>query len=332
MIERTTKLLSQQIIKYGILPNTKRIVASATEKVQSKISNVQNITTEKYNIVAKKLNDQITIVQDLRDQAVPSAPLPKKIVKWWQWYNQLTGLDTVEAAKRQVITLQDKLFEYQDKRRISSREFANITEKSKDIMIELTQTKRDDHKYVYLTKMEHELALQQKRILNQLTFLEKEEKDMFTQLAIATKEYHDSQNLNSQKYKYLSILASALIGIVSLISSMILNNQRIVDVRNTVEKNQEKNEILFQANASQLSNLSQTNAKQLSDLTKAVNSLRITLSQPQNIDKGKKNESNTSNIFMTSAKYSVNLLISGSSYIYRGIYACGSYMAKPFYK
>ncbi|XP_012221268.2 mitochondrial potassium channel-like isoform X2 [Linepithema humile] len=322
MIERTTKLLSQQIIKYGILPNTKRIVASATEKVQSKISNVQNITTEKYNIVAKKLNDQITIVQDLRDQAVPSAPLPKKIVKWWQWYNQLTGLDTVEAAKRQVITLQDKLFEYQDKRRISSREFANITEKSKDIMIELTQTKRDDHKYVYLTKMEHELALQQKRILNQLTFLEKEEKDMFTQLAIATKEYHDSQNLNSQKYKYLSILASALIGIVSLIGSMILNNQRIVNVRNTVEKNQKKNEILFQANASQLF-----------DLTKAVNSLCITLSQqPQNIDKGKKNESNTSNIFMTSAKYSANLLISGSSYIYRGVYACGSYMAKPFYK
>lgn len=277
----------------------------------------------------QKFNDQITIIQDLRDKAsVSNVPLSKEIIKWWQWYNQLIGLDAVEAAKRQVITLQDKLFEYQDKRRISSREFTNITEKSKEVMIELTQTMRDDHKYVHLTKMEHELALQQKKILNQLTFLEKEEKDIFTQLAIATKEYHDSQNLSSQKYKYLSILASALIGIMSLVGSMILNNQRIVDVRSIIEKNQEKNEILFQVNANQLSNL-----------TKTVNSLHSMLFQQsqkmehlQNIDKEKGNnignEYNTSNILVTSVKYSINLLMTGSSYAYRGICACGSYIVK----
>jgi len=101
--------------------------------------------------------------------------------------------------------------------------------------------------------------------------------------------------IKKTKYKYLSFLVSALIGIVSLITSMILNNRRIVDVRNTIEKYQEKNETLFQANANQLSNLFQTNMKQLSDLMKAVHSNRSILSQqPQN--KGNTNGNNTSNI------------------------------------
>lgn len=55
------KLLSQQMVKYEIFSNTKRIFASATEKVQGKVSKVQNVTTKKYNIVAKVSNEYIYI-------------------------------------------------------------------------------------------------------------------------------------------------------------------------------------------------------------------------------------------------------------------------------
>lgn len=278
----------------------------------------------------QKLNNQVSIIQDLRNEAlVSSTPLPKKIVKWWQWYNQLTGLDMVEATRRQVVILQDKLFECQDKRMISNRELTSATEKLNEIMIELAQTKHNDPKYIHLTKIEHEHASQQKRIFDQLTLSEKEEKDIFTQLATATKEYHDSQNLHSQKSKYFSFIVSALIGIVSLIGSMLLNNRKIVDVRITIERNQEKNESLFQTLTNQISNLFKMNQKQLSDLSKTMNNM---ISQSsQTIDKERRNE-NTSNVLVTSVKYSVNLLISGSSYAYRGICACGSYIVKPFYK
>lgn len=266
-------------------------------------------------------------MQDLNAKALESsAPLPGKIVKWWQWYNQLVGMDTVEAARKQVIALQDKLFECQDNRRNLNKELTDITYKLQDIYAELVQTKRDDSKYVQLTIVEHKCLQEQKKVINQLALSEKEERDNFTQLATAIKDYHISQNLNAQKYKYLSIIASAALAIISLIGSMILNNKRILDVRNTIEIAQEKNELLLQMNTDKLT-----------DIKKMLHSFDTKFSQQlENINNDKKqehkendNKLNTSNIFMTSVKYSANLLISGVSYIKRGIYACGSYI---FYK
>jgi len=254
----------------------------------------------------------------------PGAPLPGKIVKWWQWYNQLTGMDMVEAARSRVIALQDKLFECQDNRRNLNKELTDITYKLQDIYAELIQTKRDDPKYVQLTIVEHKSLQEQKKIINQMALSEKEERDNFTQLATAIKDYHVSQNLNAQKYKYLSIIASAILAIVSLIGSMIFNNKRILDVRHSIEKAQEKNESLLQINMNELSNIK--------------NMIQSFKSQLANINKNQENKENAidltketnnfamSNIFLSSAKYSANLLISGVSYVKRGIYACGSYI------
>lgn len=257
----------------------------------------------------------------------PSVPLPEKIVKWWQWYNQLIGLDTVEAARRQVIALQEKLFQCQDNRRILNKELTDITYKLQDIYAELIQTKRDDPKYVQLTIVEYKSLQEQKKVINELELSEKEERDNFTQLATAIKDYHVSQNLNAQKYKYLSVIASAVLAIVSLIGSMILNNKRILDVRNTIAVAQEKNESLLQ-----------TQTNELSDIKKTLQSFNTKLSQQfankehkeNAIDLNKEsNQYNMSNILLTPVKYSVNLLIFGANYMKKGIYACGSYI---FYK
>lgn len=273
----------------------------------------------------QKLNDQAIIMQDLNAKTLE--PLPGKIVKWWQWYNQLIGMDTVETARRQVIALQNKLFECQDNRRILNKELTDITYKLQDIYAELIQTKRDDPKYVQLTIVEHKSLQEQKKVINQLEMSEKEERDNFTQLATAIKDYHVSQNLNAQKYKYLSIIASAALAIVSLIGSMILNNRRILDVRNTIGIAQEKNESLLQTHTNELSGIK----KILQSLNTNISQQLTDISKKQenaiNLNK-ESNQSHTSNI-VTAAKYSANLLISGASYITKGIYACGSYI---FYK
>ncbi|XP_024884125.1 coiled-coil domain-containing protein 51-like isoform X2 [Temnothorax curvispinosus] len=298
------KLVNEQMKRYIVLGNAKGIVKDAAGKAQSKLADAQSIATEKYNIVAKKLNDQAIIMQDLNARALePSGPLPGKIVKWWQWYNQVTGMDTVEAARTQVIALQNKLFDCQDSRRTLNKELTAITSKLQEIYAELIQTRRDDPKYVQLTMVEHKSLQEQKKVMNQLELSEKEERDNFTQLATAIKDYHVSQNLNAQKYKYLSIIASALLAIVSLIGSMILNNRRIQDVRTTIES------------------LNTTVSQQLADIGKKQENAIASDKQS--------NQFNTSNILVTSAKYSASLLISGASYIKRGIYACGSYI---FYK
>lgn len=268
----------------------------------------------------QKLNDQGTvIIQDLNTKTLQAnTELPEKIAKWWQWYNQLTGLNSVEAAKRQVIVIQDKLFQCQDNRRMLNKELTNMTHKLQELYAELIQTKRDDPKFVHLTVMENKCLQEQSKVFNQLTLTEKEESDNFTRLATAIKEYHDSQNLNAQKYKYLSILASAIIAIVSLIGSIILNNKRILDVRNTIKGIQEENKSLHKLNTNQLS-----------DLKKILLSFDSKLSEQLTHVNEKENNNNSSNILTTSAKYSAYLLISGANYVKKGIYACGSYI---FYK
>ncbi|XP_011866315.1 PREDICTED: coiled-coil domain-containing protein 51-like [Vollenhovia emeryi] len=322
------KLVNQQMRRRGVLQSAKGLVENAAGKAQNKLASAQSVATEKYNVVAKKLNDQAVIIQDLNAKASESgAPLPDKVVKWWRWYNELVGMNTVETARKQVISLQDKLFECQDYRRKLNKDLTDVAFKLQNNYAELIQTKRDDPKYVELTIVEHKFLQEQKKVISQLALSEKEERDNFTQLATAIKDYHVSQNLNAQKYKYLSIIASAALAIVSLIGSMILNNWRILDIRNTVEVAQEKNQSLLN-----------THTNELSDIKKILQSVNTKFSQAMDIGRGKEKpvdldkesgQSSTSNILVTSAKYSANLLISGASYIKRGIYVCGSYI---FYK
>lgn len=195
----------------------------------------------------QQVNNDITLFQNLNAAQLKPSPLPTKVVKWMQWYQQLTGMDKVELAKQQVISAQDKLFSCQDGRRRLNSEATLINDKLKEVYSELIQTKRDDPKYVQLTIIENKNLQDQARIISQLNLLEKDEKDHFTMLATAIKEYHDSQTMNAQKYKYISILASAVLAIISLMGSMIYNDRRIINIRNVIQDAQEKNENLIKS-------------------------------------------------------------------------------------
>ncbi|XP_015601423.1 uncharacterized protein LOC107270697 [Cephus cinctus] len=216
------------------------IYNAAIENAQSKLITMRSLASTKYDNVVKQVNGT-TIIQDLRAASLqPASPLPQRLVNWWQWYQQLTGLDTVEVAKQHVIRVQDILFKCQEQRRDLTRQVSIINDKLREVYGELVQTRRDDPKYVQLTILENKSLQEQAAMNKKLLLLENEERDYFTQLATAIKEYHDSQAMNAQKYKYLSILASAVLAIVSLTGSMIYNNRRITDVRNLIadtEKN-----------------------------------------------------------------------------------------------
>ncbi|XP_011308755.1 uncharacterized protein [Fopius arisanus] len=243
MSGQSRKLLDALTSRINRSPLLTSVVEGATEKAQ----HLQNKATEKYDTLVKQVHgNTTTIIQDFHKAALqPSTPIPVKLVNWWKWYQQLTGLEDVELAKRQVIAVQDKLFQCQDQRRDLMNQTRMVAEKLKDIYGELIQTKREDSKYVQLTIMENKGLQEQGRLMGQLRLLENEERDHFTQLATAIKEYHDSQSMNAQKYRYLSILASAGIAVLSLGGSMIYNNRRIADVRHVIATGQTKNETLF---------------------------------------------------------------------------------------
>ncbi|XP_078050413.1 mitochondrial potassium channel isoform X1 [Augochlora pura] len=234
-LQSLLKGISSKVNKYLLIDKGKTI-NNASEKVQAKLSNMQNTITAKYGVIAKQVNSDIMFMQNLSVAKLEPSPLPKKVAKWWQWYQQLMGLDTVEMAKHQVIVAQDKLFKCQDERRNLNRHAKIINDKLKDLYSDLINTKRDDPRYVQLTIIENKHLQDQATITSELDLLDKEEKDHFTQLATAIKEYHDTQTMYAQKYKYVSIIVSAAVAIISLIGSKIYNNQKIkniVDAINT---------------------------------------------------------------------------------------------------
>ncbi|XP_008559975.1 uncharacterized protein LOC103580111 [Microplitis demolitor] len=244
MSSRSKKLIEIVTSRFNKSPVLTNAIESATERAHVQLTHFQNIASKKYDTIVKQVNGA-TIIQDLKLAALEPAPMPKQLVIWWKWYQQLTGLEDVEVARQQMITVQDKLFDCQNRRRDLNNQASVIAEKLKQVYGELIQTRREDPKYVQLTILENKALQDQSRIISHLSLLENEERDHFTQLATAIKEYHDSQNINAQKYKYLSILASAVIAILSLGGSMIYNNKRIADVHKIIAEGQSKNEVIF---------------------------------------------------------------------------------------
>ncbi|XP_066593327.1 mitochondrial potassium channel-like [Prorops nasuta] len=249
--QKLFKAVSDQIYKIRGLNNATAVIGSATEKAQEKLLYLQGVANEKYNTVVKKVNGSV-IIQDMNAARLQPTPLPSHIVHWWNWYQQLTGLDAVEAARQQVIVVQDKLFNCQNERRNYHQQSTLINNKLKDVYAELVQTPRDDPKYVHLTIMENKGLQEQKKLSDKLNLLENEERDHFTQLSTAIKEYHDSQILNAQKYKYISIVASISLAIVSLIGSMIYNNRRISHIKKSIWEAQQQNENFFSKELSEI--------------------------------------------------------------------------------
>ncbi|XP_015515298.2 uncharacterized protein LOC107220986 [Neodiprion lecontei] len=273
----------KKINKLPILNNASSAIGNATERAQVKLSSVQSIATEKYNTIVKQVNGA-TIIQDVSSpqKLQTISPLPQRLVNWWQWYQQLTGMDKVEIAKHHVIEVQNRLFQCQDKRRNLTNQANIVNEKLKETYGELVQTRRDDPKYVQLTIMENKGLQEQSKIGLQLNMLENEERDHFTELATAIKEYHDSQAMNAQKYKYISILASAFLAILSLSGSMIYNNRRIADVRNVIADAQEKNDKTFKQCFHSLQNDSNKKFSQIMSMLQAKTTADITTQTPNN--------------------------------------------------
>ncbi|KAK0167614.1 hypothetical protein PV327_004988 [Microctonus hyperodae] len=285
MSSKSWKILESLTSRINKSPILSGAIESAAGHAQVHITNIQNIATKKYDTIVKHIPGT-TIIQDLKAASLePTTPIPRKLVDWWKWYQQLTGLEDIELAKRQMIIVQDKLFNCQDQRRGLTNEASSIAEKLKEIYSELIQTRREDPKYVQLTIMENKALREQSRIMSQMNFLENEERDYFTQLATSIKEYHDSQAMNAQKYKYLSILASAVIAILSLGGSMIYNNKRIANVHKIIADGQEKNEILFREHFSSLEKSVQAVGNLLIDVQKSpikANDFPSTKSQENN--------------------------------------------------
>ncbi|XP_015182804.1 PREDICTED: uncharacterized protein LOC107069757 isoform X2 [Polistes dominula] len=201
-----------------------------------------------FNNVSAKLESAVANTKDQlanEFKAVPlqsEKPMPHRLVIWWQWYQQLTGLHSVEKARQQVILLQDLLMKCQEKRRTARQEAFMINNRIKEIYSEMLSTKREDPKYVKLTMEENNSLREQSIITEKLILLEEEEKDNFLYLTTTIKEYHDAQTMYSHKHKYVTILATITSAILSIICSLIYQSKRSEDMETILSLLQKNNE------------------------------------------------------------------------------------------
>lgn len=208
---------------------------NVSAKLESAVVNTRDLLTDRI----KNLN----IVQEFK--AIPlksEKPMPRKLVTWWHWYQQLTGLHSVEEARQQVTSLQNLLIKCQEKRRCTRQEAFIINNKIKEIYSEMLSTKREDPKYVKLTMEENNSLREQSIITEKLILLEEEEKDNFLHLTTAIKEYHDAQTMNSYRHRYVTILATITSAILSIICSLIYQNKRSEDMKTILSFIQDNNE------------------------------------------------------------------------------------------
>ncbi|KAI4500457.1 hypothetical protein M0802_004419 [Mischocyttarus mexicanus] len=198
-----------------------------------------NISSTNFESALVKTKDQLTnriknlnIIQEFKAIPLkPEKPVPHTLVTWWQWYQQLTGLHSIENARQQVILLQDLLIKCQERRRFTRQEEFMLNNKIKEIYSEMLSTRREDPKYVKLTIEENNCLREQSIITEKLILLDEEEKDNFLQLTTAIKEYHDAQTMNSHRYKYVTILATIISAILSFVCSLIYQSKRSEDMK-----------------------------------------------------------------------------------------------------
>ncbi|XP_035727535.1 uncharacterized protein LOC118443923 isoform X2 [Vespa mandarinia] len=211
-IEKFIKLINKRLHEHKVFNFANSFKLRNVRDMYKKVPNVnaifKNAMKKTRNQVTNSINNS-TIIQDLKAiPTEPEKPLPHRLVTWWQWYQQLVGLHTVEKCRQQVVLIQDHLYKCQEKRRYFRKESFIINNKMKEIYDELLRIKRDDPKYVSLTIMENKNLQEQSVITEKLTLLEEEEKDYFVQLTTAIKEYHDAQTMNSQRIDDMRIAIS----------------------------------------------------------------------------------------------------------------------------
>lgn len=211
----------------------------------------------------------------------------------------MTGLDKVEVSKQHLESLHKKFFEYEDHHKDLVRQMTEMEEKLQCIHSDMFQTNRADPKYLQLSISENKILQDQEKIKEELSLSDKELRDFYSQLATAFSEYHSNVSTSSRNYQYLSIVASAVISIVSITGSIIFYVTRKADLRKAVAEKLIPVETRINESSSALKNEihSDTNSilNQLENQEKNIISALLKLEAARRVNNSHNNMSDYSN-------------------------------------
>jgi hypothetical protein len=149
-------------------------------------------------------------------------------------YENFVGLTDVKNAQARVQKTEKLFITSQDDRRETQRLLNEVQGKIKNLHTELERTHRGEEKYLELVTLEHQVLREERNMTEQLTRLEKDEREVFSNLSRAVRNSHESERAQAEKTKYWAVLGSVIGTTLGVMGTTINNRLRMRELRQIV--------------------------------------------------------------------------------------------------
>ena len=228
-----TKNESAKVKSNQFLENYKPL-SDQTDKVFQIIKNASKQLSDKatqyYNEKKDHFNKSKILSADGEEEHWYSA----RVNFMMKRYEDYIGLTDVKNAQVRVQKTEKLFVKSQDDRRETQRLINEVDGKIKNIRTELERTYRGDDKYLELVTEEHQVLKEEHIMREQLSQMERVEREMFSKLSRAVRDSHESERAQAEKTKYWAILGSIIGTSLGILGTTINNRLRMRELRQIV--------------------------------------------------------------------------------------------------
>ena len=154
---------------------------------------------------------------------------------WMKKYEDSVGLTDVKTAQARVVKTEKLFVTVQDNRRETQRLINEVQVKIKSLHTELERTARGEDKYLELVTREHQVLKEERQLTEELTLVEREEREAFSRLSRAVRDSHESERAQAEKTKYWSVIGSVIGTCLGILGTTINNRLRMRELRQIVK-------------------------------------------------------------------------------------------------
>ena len=149
-------------------------------------------------------------------------------------YENFVGLTEVKNAQARVQKTEQSFITSQDDRREAQRQLNEVQSKIKNINTELERTHRGEEKYLELVTLEHQILREERNSTEELSRLERVEREVFSKLSRAVRNSHESERAQAEKTKYWAIFGTVIGTTLGVVGNGIINRLRMREIRQLI--------------------------------------------------------------------------------------------------
>ena len=226
--DESAKLKSNQFLE-----NYKPL-SDQTDKVFQIIKNTSKQLSDKATQYYNEKKDHFTKSKILSADGEEEHWYSARVNFMMKRYEDYIGLTDVKNAQVRVQKTEKLFVKSQDDRRETQRLINEVDGKIKNIRTELERTYRGDDKYLELVTEEHQVLKEEHMMKEQLSQMEREEREAFSKLSRAVRDSHESERAQAEKTKYWAILGSIIGTSLGILGTTINNRLRMRELRQIV--------------------------------------------------------------------------------------------------